>query len=74
MKAGIDVDASLRSGQLDVRTWPEVYLVDGRLDPDRVIRQVVTLLDDWADGWHRGDGSGADIVRALLDARLGILL
>ena len=35
---------------------------------------VVKLLDDWAEGWHRGDGSGADIVRDLLDARLGIRL
>ncbi len=35
---------------------------------------VVKLLDDWADGWHRGDGSGAQLVRDLLDARLGVLL
>ncbi len=35
---------------------------------------VVKLLDSWADGWHRGDGSGAPLVRDLLDARLGLLL
>jgi L-cysteine:1D-myo-inositol 2-amino-2-deoxy-alpha-D-glucopyranoside ligase len=35
---------------------------------------VVKLLDDWAEGWHRGDGSGAQLVRDLLDARLGVLL
>ena len=36
--------------------------------------RVVKLMDDWAEGWHRGDGSGADIVREVVDARLGILL
>jgi L-cysteine:1D-myo-inositol 2-amino-2-deoxy-alpha-D-glucopyranoside ligase len=40
------------------------------LDTPRVIK----ILDDWAEGWHRGDGSGADIVRDLVDARLGIRL
>jgi L-cysteine:1D-myo-inositol 2-amino-2-deoxy-alpha-D-glucopyranoside ligase len=32
------------------------------------------VLDEWAQGWHAGDGSGADAVRALLDARLGLLV
>ena len=38
------------------------------LDTPRALR----LLDDWALGWHPGDGAGAPVVRALLDARLGI--
>jgi hypothetical protein len=40
------------------------------LDTPRALR----LLDDWAMGWHPGDGSGAAVVRELLDARLGITL
>jgi L-cysteine:1D-myo-inositol 2-amino-2-deoxy-alpha-D-glucopyranoside ligase len=40
------------------------------LDTPRALR----LLDDWAMGWHPGDGSGASAVRELLDARLGLTL
>jgi L-cysteine:1D-myo-inositol 2-amino-2-deoxy-alpha-D-glucopyranoside ligase len=36
--------------------------------------RAVALLDDWADGWYAGDGSGAQVVRDLIDARLGIAL
>ena len=42
----------------------------GDLDTPRALK----LLDDWAEGWYPGDGSGADTVRDLIDARLGILL
>ncbi len=35
---------------------------------------ALDALDAWAAGWHQGDGAGADAVRNLLDARLGILL
>jgi L-cysteine:1D-myo-inositol 2-amino-2-deoxy-alpha-D-glucopyranoside ligase len=51
-----------------------VTTVRAALAQDLDTPRVVALLDDWADGWHRGDGSGADIVRDLLDARLGIRL
>ncbi len=44
------------------------------LSQDLDTPRVVKLLDDWAEGWHRGDGSGADLVRSVVDARLGILL
>ncbi len=40
------------------------------LDTPRALR----LLDDWAMGWHPGDGSGASLVRELVDARLGLRL
>jgi L-cysteine:1D-myo-inositol 2-amino-2-deoxy-alpha-D-glucopyranoside ligase len=40
------------------------------LDTPRALR----LLDDWAMGWHPGDGSGATVVRDLVDARLGLTL
>jgi L-cysteine:1D-myo-inositol 2-amino-2-deoxy-alpha-D-glucopyranoside ligase len=51
-----------------------VTTVRAALAQDLDTPRVVALLDDWADGWHRGDGSGAAVVRDLLDARLGILL
>jgi L-cysteine:1D-myo-inositol 2-amino-2-deoxy-alpha-D-glucopyranoside ligase len=51
-----------------------VATVRSALAQDLDTPRAVTLLDDWAEGWHRGDGSGADIVRRLIDARLGILL
>ena len=31
-------------------------------------------IDAWAAGWNQGDGEGTDVVRRLLDARLGIAL
>ena len=37
------------------------------LDTPRAIK----ILDDWAEGRHSGDGSGADIVRDLVDAGWG---
>ena len=36
--------------------------------------RAIEMLDGWAVGWHRGDGSGAGLVRDLVDARLGIRL
>jgi hypothetical protein len=35
--AGIDTDVTEETGQLDVRTSPDVYLVDGHFDQDRMI-------------------------------------
>jgi len=35
--------------------------------------RALAVVDDWAAG-ERGDGSGADLVRAVLDARLGVVL
>jgi L-cysteine:1D-myo-inositol 2-amino-2-deoxy-alpha-D-glucopyranoside ligase len=51
-----------------------VTTVRAALAQDLDTPRVVTLLDDWAEGWHRGDGSGAQTVRDLLDARLGLRL
>lgn len=42
---GIDVDASLRSGQLQVCSWEEAYLRDGYFDGERMIRILTDLLD-----------------------------
>jgi L-cysteine:1D-myo-inositol 2-amino-2-deoxy-alpha-D-glucopyranoside ligase len=35
---------------------------------------ALSVLDSWAAGWHDGDGSGADPIRRLLDACLGVEL
>jgi L-cysteine:1D-myo-inositol 2-amino-2-deoxy-alpha-D-glucopyranoside ligase len=35
---------------------------------------ALSAIDSWAAGWHDGDGTGADQIRAVIDARLGILL
>ncbi len=48
--------------------------VRGALAGDLHTPRALALLDQWADGADPGDGSGADTVRALVDARLGILL
>jgi hypothetical protein len=42
---GIEVDGSLRSGQLQVCTWEEAYLRDGHFDGERMIRILTDLLD-----------------------------
>jgi hypothetical protein len=42
---GIEVETSLRSGQLQVCTWEEAYLRDGYFDGDRMIRILTDLLD-----------------------------
>ena len=51
-----------------------VVTVRGALAADLDTPRALGLLDDWAHGWHPGDGSGAGVVRELLDARLGITL
>ncbi len=61
------------------RTSPEQaeQLVSGvrsALAIDLDTPRALALVDEWADGWHAGDGSGAQLVRDLLDARLGLLL
>jgi hypothetical protein len=42
-KAGIDAAAAQESGQLEVRINQDVYLPDGRFDPDRMISQFEQL-------------------------------
>ena len=44
-EGGIDVEAGLTSGQLEVRTWEEAYLRDGYFDSDRMIRVLTELLE-----------------------------
>jgi hypothetical protein len=42
---GIDVDATERSGQLEVRTWEDAYLKDGYFDGDRMIQALTDVLE-----------------------------
>ena len=51
-----------------------VVTVRGALAVDLDTPRALRLLDDWALGWHPGDGSGAAVVRDLLDARLGLVV
>ena len=44
-EVGIDVDACLTSGQLQVSTWDDAYLRDGFFDGDRMIRMLTDLLE-----------------------------
>jgi hypothetical protein len=48
--AGIDAPAAEQSGQLEVRINADVYLPDGRFDPDRMI----AVFDQLASGDSRG--------------------
>ncbi|MFD2366271.1 MEDS domain-containing protein [Pseudoduganella sp. GCM10020061] len=43
-KAGIDTAAAESSGQLEVRTWGETYLVDGHFDQFRMIDTLLKML------------------------------
>jgi L-cysteine:1D-myo-inositol 2-amino-2-deoxy-alpha-D-glucopyranoside ligase len=56
-----------RAGQL-------VTAVRAALAEDLDTPRVMTLLDEWAEDAGGTDGSGASVVRDLLDARLGVLL
>jgi L-cysteine:1D-myo-inositol 2-amino-2-deoxy-alpha-D-glucopyranoside ligase len=51
-----------------------VVTVRGALAVDLDTPRALRLLDDWALGWHPGDGAGADVVRDLVEARLGLTL
>ena len=51
-----------------------VVTVRGALAADLDTPRALRLLDDWALGWHPGDGAGAAVVRDLVDARLGLTL
>jgi hypothetical protein len=48
--AGIDTAAAERNGQLDLRINSEVYLPDGRFDPDRMISAFEQLASSHVGG------------------------
>jgi hypothetical protein len=41
---GVDVDAAERSGQVEVRTWENAYLREGRFDQDAMLALVAEVL------------------------------
>ena len=51
-----------------------VRTVRERLAADLDAPGALAAVDDWARGSRDGDGSGAEDIRRLLDARLGVLL
>jgi hypothetical protein len=44
-RAGIDVDTAQRNGQLELATWEEVYLPDGRFDAQRMLAFVQETIN-----------------------------
>jgi hypothetical protein len=68
--AGIDLPALEQSGQLELRTWDEVYLREGRFDQDRALALIEEVMQaaeqqgfnvariaghgDWASENHPG--------------------
>jgi hypothetical protein len=51
--AGIDPDAVRQSGQLELRTNTETYLVNGRFDPDRMLAAFEQFASGNAKGGFR---------------------
>ena len=79
-------DADLAAGEERLAAWRTAVPSASREQAEGLVRGVraalgddldapraLAVVDDWAAG-ERGDGSGADLVRALLDARLGVVL
>jgi hypothetical protein len=50
--AGIDVEGTLASGQLDVQLWDQAYLRDGRFDQDAMLALMEALLQS-GEGYRR---------------------
>ena len=79
-------DADLAAGEGRLAAWRTAVPSASREQAEELVRGVraaladdldapraLAVVDDWAAG-ERGDGSGADLVRAVLDARLGVVL
>jgi len=79
-------DADLAAGEKRLAAWRTAVPSTSREQAEELVRGVraaladdldapraLAVVDDWAAG-ERGDGAGADLVRALLDARLGVVL
>jgi AcrR family transcriptional regulator len=84
--AGIDVDGAIARGQLDIREWADVYLIDGRFEPTRTVAVVRNAIDSGRQmgypatraigfmAWAIDDAPGVEAVSAYearLDAELG---
>ena len=80
-------DEDLRRAELQLSTWREALGRTSRRQTDQLVADVrralsddldapaaVAAVDAWAAAADDGDGDGADVVRRLLDALLGIAL
>jgi len=54
-RAGIDVDTAQRNGQLEIATWEEVYLPDGRFDAQRMLAFVQETINTGRQRWFSTD-------------------
>jgi FixJ family two-component response regulator len=66
-RAGIDVNRTLGTGQLDVRTWDEVYLRGDRFEQDRMLALAEEVLQSSADAGYPLTRILANMEWALLD-------
>jgi L-cysteine:1D-myo-inositol 2-amino-2-deoxy-alpha-D-glucopyranoside ligase len=78
--------ADLAAGEERLAAWRTAVSSASRAQAEELVRGVraaladdldapraLAVVDDWAAG-EPGDGSGSDLVRAVLDARLGVVL
>jgi hypothetical protein len=82
---GLDVATAQRNGQLEIETWDNVYLRDGRFDADEMIGFVQDTINTgtqrgfartrgWANmRWAATDVPGADHV-AIYESRVNFIL
>jgi hypothetical protein len=83
--AGIDVEASERSGQLEISVWDEIYLTGGGFDPDAMLGLVQETINKtrqlgfkrtrgWANmEWALRDAPGVELL-AIYESRLNHIL
>jgi len=66
-EAGIDVERTMASGQLDVRLWQEAYLRGDRFDQDAMLALIEEQLQSGAAAGSRGIRLIAHMEWSLLD-------
>jgi hypothetical protein len=66
-RAGIDLDRTVASGQVEVRTWEEAYLSGGRFDQHAMLALIEETLRGGRDGGFGRTRLWADMEWALQD-------
>jgi hypothetical protein len=84
-QSGVDVEGAQRNGQLQIETWDDVYLRDGRFDADEMMGFVQDTINTgrqcgfprtrgWANmEWALQDAPGVEQL-ALYESRLNFIL
>jgi len=80
-------DQELPAAEKRLAAWRSALADTGPEQAERLVTDVrraladdldaptaLGILDDWADGPRTGDGTGAAVVRDLVDARIGVVL